>query len=258
MQSEHVTGVAEDPTDVGRDVAERVARVPPVRARVDEAAAVGVDEAAQKRLGVALEEVPLPVHEDDGPLVLASRSVLRKQARPTSRVRRELDVRVLGAVREATGACPAADLVVRTKRSDRRLAGVDDARVAGVEPDAEPEDAARVGGDAAIPEVEAERVHVLGREGGEVVLGSLAVATLVGGGVFAPHAAARRRAVQPIADGRARQPGEARDLGGRATLVSKSEDVIHASERVHTGIERMFPIGSDGTTPGARLHATNR
>jgi hypothetical protein len=57
---------------------------------VDDARSVGVDQAAEEALGVAIHDLALPSVENDGPQVLAAWSVLREQSiqpfQPASRL----------------------------------------------------------------------------------------------------------------------------------------------------------------------------
>src|SRR5215212_8556377 len=177
-------------------LAERVARVTPVRAGVDEAAAVRVDEAAKQRLGVALQELARPVDEPDQTLVLAAAAVLREKTRPRARVRGYLAVRSRRAVRESTGASYPAHLVAGDELRDRSGTLVGDAGVPRVQEEAQPVDAARVRGNAAVAEIETERVHVLARERGELVRRSVASAarSVRGAGDPTPQPIADRRA----------------------------------------------------------------
>src|SRR6266536_2591815 len=81
----------QDRLDVGRLVAEEVARVlvglPPNDDTVDHSATVGVDQSADQRPRMLLDDRALPVRQHDPPLVLLARTVLRQQARPMHPVR---------------------------------------------------------------------------------------------------------------------------------------------------------------------------
>ena len=86
--------VAEDPLDVGGDVAEEVPGirvVPAVGAHsVRDPAAVGVDEPRQQLEGMGIGERLLPRHESNGALMLPATPVLGKQAKPMPEVCVEL------------------------------------------------------------------------------------------------------------------------------------------------------------------------
>src|SRR5947208_1519086 len=72
----------EDRLDVVRLVAEEVARVlvglPPDDDTVDHPATVGVDQSADQRPRMLLDDRALPVRQHDRPLVLLARTVLRQ------------------------------------------------------------------------------------------------------------------------------------------------------------------------------------
>ncbi|HEX4669126.1 MAG TPA: hypothetical protein VH275_04015 [Solirubrobacterales bacterium] len=83
MNIEAVTGVAENPLDVGRKVAERVARTAPISTSgIDETATVGVDETAQEKAGVVVDKFLLPVGKNDLAFVLLAFAVLGKEEGP--------------------------------------------------------------------------------------------------------------------------------------------------------------------------------
>jgi hypothetical protein len=123
-----------------------------------------VDQPAEQGFWVTDQELALPVRELDGTLVLSSRAVLREEAWPRARVRGDLEVRALRAIGVATRAQPAAHLVLGAELPDCVLALIDDSRVPRVKEEPQLVDTAPVGRDASVAEVEAERVHVLGRK----------------------------------------------------------------------------------------------
>lgn len=108
---------------------------------------------------------------------------------------------------------------------------VDDSRVAGVQKEPEPVDAARVAGDAAVAEIEAEEVHVLSGDGRELV--SATPAPWTGSTGRSDGAAARKRTPHPVTDRRARKPRDARDIGRRTSLIGESKDLLYAVDSVH-------------------------
>src|SRR3954468_2140916 len=88
-QPEPLAALTEEPSDVGRQVAEEVARIGVLghaargQARleaVDRPAAVGVDQAAHEGPRIALDDLALPRREDDRALVLATRPHLGKRS----------------------------------------------------------------------------------------------------------------------------------------------------------------------------------
>lgn len=159
-----VEGGAQDFHDVLRLVGEEVARVLvpflPARDRapdpVGDAAAVGVEQAADQFLGVAVDNVALPGSQFDPALVLPAGAVLREKAGPVLPPGDHL-----GAPRPGNGADP----VVRQEGLESA-----DALVGETGPGVGAEDAQTphlllaVAGvtDAAVAEVEAEQVAVGG------------------------------------------------------------------------------------------------
>jgi hypothetical protein len=89
LDAESVAGVTEDPLYVERAVGEEVARIgvgllgvtDPVR----DAAAVGVDEAAEQSSWMMLDDAFLPGLEDDPALVLYAGAMLWEEVRPVRR-----------------------------------------------------------------------------------------------------------------------------------------------------------------------------
>jgi hypothetical protein len=154
MQAQEVAGISKDPKDVVRPVAEGVARVSPLPARVDESTAVGMD--AEEELGMTGDQLLLPLGELDPSMMLATRTVLRKQARPGLGVGRHLDE---GEIRAPGDVAPPLQPMHSSARVDypnRRFARVDDARIPEIEIHSEPVNRARMLSDAAVAQVQAE------------------------------------------------------------------------------------------------------
>jgi hypothetical protein len=113
-----------------------------------------VDQPSQQQLRVAANQLPLPFGELNPTLVLPAASVLGEEAWPGFRVRRYLDICVLGGPGEAASSHLSVNRVVWHDVADRGGALIHDAGIAKVENDAEPVDLAPMRRDAAVPEVQ--------------------------------------------------------------------------------------------------------
>src|SRR5687767_3496373 len=133
VQPEKVAGIAEDSLDAFGVVCERIARVGPVSPGVLEAAAVRVDQPAEEKRGPAGHVLALPVGQCDLAGLLRAWAVLREQAGPGLRVGIQF-------VPRAVSDLPNA--IVWHHCTDRPLALLRDAGIAGVEGDPQLEHAA--------------------------------------------------------------------------------------------------------------------
>jgi hypothetical protein len=109
-----------------------------------------VDEAANERACLPLDDLLLPGREDDRALVLAARPDLRNQARPVLRVRPDLDT---------SGALDDAD-AIREHPTDHLYGLSDQIGISAVLEDAHAPHPAPGGTDRPITEIEPEHVRV--------------------------------------------------------------------------------------------------
>jgi hypothetical protein len=166
LDADLVAGLAEDPADVDGSVREVVPRVGvhpvAVSYRVDESAAVGVNEPSEQPAGSLLDDFLLPGSQRDSAFVLEARSMLREETRKLFGV--GTDIRA-SAIRSRLNQRPAA----RQEVLYRVLTQRDDAWIAIVQSDAETEHPAPMSGEATVAEVEPEQVGIRGRKSVEVM-----------------------------------------------------------------------------------------
>jgi hypothetical protein len=120
------------------------------------------------------DQLALPSDELDAAMVLSAASMLGEEAWPRFRVRRHLDTCVVVACAETASSHLPVDRVIWHDRPNCRCTFVHDVGIPQIEYYAEPIDVSRVGGDAAVAEVEPEEVDIGGRQLGNPVLGPAA------------------------------------------------------------------------------------
>lgn len=178
-------------------------------------------KAAEERLGMVVDDESLPLGQRDLPLVLAAGTVLREKARPLLGVRADL---------YAAGLGNAPNRVTRQHGAHGGFALVEDPRVLRVKRHDEPEHAARMRRDVAVPEIEAEQVRVV--DGDERVVAVLVVPAGRTRSSADPPADAVPF-VAPPPDGAARDAGRARDLAVVQAAADQPENLLGLRVRAH-------------------------
>src|SRR3954468_15525441 len=182
--AEPVEGVGEDAVDVGGPVAELVARIgvflrraaDSLRRPVGASPAVGVNEAANQRSWVDVDQLHLPRLEHDRPCVLHPTAVLRVDAEPV--LGRRLDV-------DAGDVGPTSVKHRGAEHALHRLLDLaHDARVVRAAADAQATTSA-AGSDVPVPEILTEKIEVRRRIGRWLLVA--AKAANVGGLVRRPE-----------------------------------------------------------------------
>ena len=203
---------------------------------VDGAAAVGVDESADELVGMLVGDLMLPGLEDDRPVVLPARAVLRERSGPP--VPPALDqthVAVRHAIR--LHAPPKA------REDEGRDAVLHDPRARPVQEDPQELRSAR-DLEVAVSEVQAEQICVgspVGRAPVELWTG------------------AERRSLpgRPANDGGIRNPGCASCVGRRQPTLEKASGLGHLrlahSSIVSTAADAETQRGSRDSNPGSRF-----